>query len=102
MFGEGFMYFAISCIDKPGALAYRKEHRPAHIEYLTAHGAVVKFAGPYLDDDGETMVGSLLVIEAADRAAAEEFVASDPYTKAELFESVDIRPWKWAIGNPDF
>ena len=96
------MYFAISCIDKPGALELRKEHRPAHIEYLTAHGAVVKFARPYLDDSGETMVGSLLIIEAADRATAETFVASDPYATAELFESVEIRPWKWAIGNPDF
>ena len=96
------MYFAISCIDKPGALDNRKEHRPAHIEYLTALGALVKFAGPYLDEDGETMIGSLIIIEADDRATAEVFVASDPYTKAELFESVEIRPWKWAIGNPDF
>ena len=96
------MYFAISCIDKPGALDLRKKHRPAHIEFLTAHGAVVKFAGPYLDEDGETMVGSLIILEADDRATAEVFVASDPYAKAELFESVEIRPWKWAIGNPDF
>ncbi len=96
------MFFAISCIDKAGCLDLRKEHRPAHIEFLTAHGAVVKFAGPYLDEDGETMTGSLIILEADDRATAETFAASDPYAMAELFESVDIRPWKWVIGNPDY
>ena len=95
------MYFAISCIDKAGALSLRMANRPAHIEYLTAHGAAVKFAGPYLGEDGETMTGSLIILEADDRASAETFVAADPYAKVELFESVEIRPWKWAIGNPD-
>lgn len=96
------MYFIISCIDKPGALEVRKQHRPAHIEYLTAHGDLVMAAGPYVGDDGETMIGSLIVLESDDLASAETFAASDPYAQAELFESVEIRPWKWAIGNPDF
>lgn len=96
------MYFAISCIDKPGALDLRMENRLAHMEYLTALSAVVKFAGPYLGEDGETMNGSLIIIEADDRMDAETFLANDPYAKAKLFESVEIRAWKWAIGNPDF
>ena len=95
------MYFAISCIDYPGALELRMVNRPAHIDFLKAHAAAVKFAGPYLDEDGETMIGSLIILEADDRPSAETFAASDPYAQAELFESVDIRPWKWAIGNPD-
>ena len=95
------MFFAISCIDKPGALSLRMENRPAHIEFLYAKAAMVKFAGPYLGEDGETMTGSLIILEADDRAAAEAFAAADPYAKAGLFESVDIRPWKWSIGNPD-
>lgn len=95
------MYFAISCIDKAGALSLRMANRPAHIEFLKARVDAVKFAGPYLGDDGEAMTGSLIILEAADRAAAEAFAAADPYAKAGLFESVDIRPWKWAIGNPD-
>jgi uncharacterized protein YciI len=38
--------------------------------------------------------GSLLVVEAADRAEAEAFAAADPYAKAGLFESVAIRPFR--------
>lgn len=94
------MYFAISCIDKPGGPALRLENRPAHLEYLKAHACAVKFAGPYLAEDGAAMTGSLIILEAADRATAETFAAADPYALAGLFESVDIRAWKWAIGNP--
>jgi uncharacterized protein YciI len=46
------------------------------------------------------MTGSLIILEADDRATAETFAAADPYAMAGLFESVDIRAWKWAIGNP--
>ena len=95
------MYFVLSCIDKPGGLALRLENRLAHLEYLEAHAAAVKFAGPYLAEDGEAMTGSLIILEADDRATAETFAAADPYAMAGLFESVDIRAWKWAIGNPD-
>lgn len=94
------MYFVLSCIDKPGGLALRLENRQAHLEYLKAHAAAVKFAGPYLGEDGAAMTGSLIILEADDRATAETFAAADPYAMAGLFESVDIRAWKWAIGNP--
>ena len=26
---------------------------------------------------------------------------NDPYAKAGLFASVEIRPWKWLIKNPE-
>ena len=95
------MYFAISCIDKAGALELRMANRPDHIDFLKANAAAVKFAGPYLSEDGEAMTGSLIILEIADRAAAEAFAEADPYAIAGLFESREIRPWKWAIGNPD-
>lgn len=40
------------------------------------------------------MVGSLLILDFADKAEAENFAANDPYAKAGLFERVDIRPWR--------
>ena len=40
------------------------------------------------------MIGSLLILDLADRKAAEEFAADDPYGKAGLFESVTIHPWR--------
>ena len=95
------MLFAVSCTDKADSQSLRLDNRPAHIEFLKAQGDAIKVAGPYVGEDGEAMTGSLLIVEAADLAAARAFAAGDPYAKAGLFESVDIRPWKWVIGNPD-
>ncbi len=95
------MLYAISCIDKPDHGAVRQENRPAHVDYLKGHAGTLKFAGPYTSEDGAAMTGSLLVIEADDIAAARAFAAADPYARAGLFASVDIRPWKWIFGNPE-
>ena len=50
-----------------------------------------------LDDDETTMIGSVIVIEAADREAAETFAAADPYGTAGLFRAVTIRPFRQVI-----
>jgi hypothetical protein len=90
------MTYLLICRDKPGALEVRKANRDAHLAYLAGTG-VVALAGPLLADDG-AMVGSLLAIEVADRAAADAFAAADPYAQAGLFESVEIIGWKRVIG----
>lgn len=87
------MLFAISCTDKPGALELRLATRPAHLEHLKAEAGRILLGGPVLDAAGNPC-GSLLVVEAADRAEAEAFAAADPYAKAGLFESVAIRPYR--------
>lgn len=89
------MLFALICLDKPGHLEVRKANRDAHLAYLKGSG-VLSQAGPFLSDTGE-MMGSLLVIDVADRAAAEAFSADDPYAKAGLFESVTIHAWNKVI-----
>jgi uncharacterized protein YciI len=88
------MNFALYCVDKANHAQVRAENRPAHLDYLRANLDHLVLAGPLLGDDGTTVLGSLLVIEAADRAAAEAFAAGDPYAKAGLFERVSIRAFK--------
>lgn len=95
------MLFALTCNDKPGHLQLRLDTRNDHVAYLDELNAkgTLKFAGPFLDADGKPN-GSLVMIEAADRAAAEAIAAKDPYAKAGLFASVDIRPWNWVFNKP--
>lgn len=88
------MHFAILCIDKPDSFELRKATRPAHLEYMKDYAHRALAIGPVLSDDGETMNGSLLIIDFEDRAEAEAFCAGDPYAKAGLFQSVEIRRWK--------
>jgi hypothetical protein len=93
------MLYALICTDKPNSLAIRKAKRPEHVEYLKSLGGL-KLAGPFTEADGESMNGSFIVIEAASLQAAKEIAAGDPYAKAGLFASVEIRPWIWTLNNP--
>jgi uncharacterized protein YciI len=88
--------FAIVCRDKPGALETRLAARPRHLEYL-AESKVLKLAGALLGDDGNP-VGSILIVEADDISAAQAQADNDPYTAAGIFESVEINPWRLAVG----
>jgi uncharacterized protein YciI len=89
--------FVMTCIDHKGALDRRMGAREAHLAYVARHRDLVRLAGPLLDDAGQ-MAGSLLLIEAPDRAAVEAFAAADPYRLADVFESVEIRPWRVTVG----
>lgn len=94
------MLFALICRDKPGHLQLRRDTRPEHLDFLDGLGDRLKLAGPLLDSQGDPN-GTLAIIEAEDLAAAEALVATDPYAKAGLFEDVSIRPWVWAVKNPE-
>ena len=95
------MFFALICTDRPGSLDLRMAQRPDHVAFLDALNAEGKlgFAGPFLDEAGKPC-GSLVVIEAADRDAAEGIARSDPYARAGLFADVQIRPWNWVFNKP--
>ena len=91
------MNFVLHCVDKADHGHVRTENRPAHLEYLKQNGRILRLAGPMTSDDGQSMIGSLLIIEVPDRAAAEAFAAGDPYAKAGLFETVSITAFKKVV-----
>jgi uncharacterized protein len=91
---ENPMHFVIRCVDKAGAGEVRKANRDAHLAYLESQGDRVVAAGPTLNEAGDGMTGSLLILEFDDIQAAEAFCADDPYAKAGLFAEVTITPWR--------
>lgn len=86
------MLFVITALDKENSRDLRMGTRPAHFEYVQKTGAV-RLGGPFLDADG-AMIGSLIIIEAPDLAAAEDWQRNDPYMLAGLFARSELRPWK--------
>ena len=96
------MLFAFLCKDKPGHLNVRLENRPAHVDHLNRLDAEgkLKLAGPFLDDDGKPM-GSLVVVSAGSLDEAKAIAAADPFAKAGLFESVEVKPFNWVFKNPE-
>lgn len=86
--------FSVTNLDKDGALQIRLDNRAAHVDYLKALGDALHLAGPLLSDDGETMIGSQLIVDFPTLDAARTWAAADPYAQANLFQSSTIRPFK--------
>jgi uncharacterized protein YciI len=92
------MLFVITAFDRPGTGALRTEKRPVHIDYLKDRIGQIKAGGAFLDPSGQPM-GSMLIIEADDQAAADAFAAGDPFNRDGVFERVEVRPWRAALGS---
>ena len=93
------MHFILYCTDKPDSLDLRLANRQAHLDYVK-NSTCVRIGGPILGNDNESMAGSVLVLELDTLAQAKAWSDADPYTKAGLFGSIDIRPFRWTVGNP--
>ncbi|MEO0879456.1 MAG: YciI family protein [Pseudomonadota bacterium] len=97
--------FIIIAKDKPDSLPLRKATRPSHLQYLKTAKTPLRLGGPVLSiletdaPPGETPFGSVLIIEADSIDEAREFSANDPYTKAGLFESVEITRYEMVAGD---
>ena len=94
------MLFAATCIDKPNSMPLRLETRPAHLAFLKGLDARVKAGGALLTPDQQAVVGSLLILEGETKRKSRALLANDPYARAGLFASVDIKPWRQAVGVP--
>jgi uncharacterized protein YciI len=87
------MFFVLHAFDKAGTLETRLANYEAHKTFLadtSPHGVSMIMSGPLVADDGKTMIGSLMILEARDRAAVEAFNRADPFHAAGIWERVDI------------
>ena len=89
------MLFSLICHDVEDGFELRQQTRPAHLEFLG--GQNVRFAGPILSDDQAKPVGSIVIVECDNLDDAKAIAAEDPYSKAGLFGSVNVHPFKQVI-----
>jgi uncharacterized protein len=88
----------------------RQAARPAHLEGLTGNVAAGKlvFGGPIFDDapgdaprdalsDVAKPIGSFLLADCTDRAELEAMLASDPYTRAGVWQRVEVKPVRLVV-----
>jgi uncharacterized protein YciI len=97
------MYFAIWATDRDGMLSERQRVRDAHRERLrnpVGHAVRVVAGGPTLSETDGAMNGSLLIVEADSVESVRRFIADDPYSLAQVYANVQIRPWNWSLGRP--
>jgi hypothetical protein len=98
------MIFVFHLLDQPNTAALRQRVRPEHKAYLAQVAERIAFAGPLVADDGQTMIGSLLAIDFASRAAAQAWLADEPFTRAGLYATSEVRAfinlWPQRAGFP--
>lgn len=92
--------WAAWCRDRAGKEAerLRKELAAAHFAHVEAVFDRIAVAGPWRDGDGN-IAGSLLVFRAEDEGAARALLKTDPYAGADIWESVELRPFLSAAGT---
>ena len=99
------MLYVLHMIDRTGAADLRARVRPEHKAYLAGVAERIAFAGPLVDADGQTMLGSLLVIDFADREAALAWLRDEPFTRAGLYAATQLHAfrnlWPQKTGFPE-
>jgi hypothetical protein len=87
--------------DRPDGAAIRAATREAHFAYLDRHEDILVLGGALLADDGASRTGSVLIINVADRAAADAFSENEPFRRAGLFSTVKVSRMRRGQWNPD-
>jgi len=89
------MLFAVMALDAPGLSAEkRKAVHPQHLAHVKTakdYGISIVAGGPLVNDDNTTSIGSMMLLEAADRAAIERFNKADPFNVNGIWGKVEIR-----------
>lgn len=93
------MFYVIHCIDKDGMVDRRLELYGQHKSYLASADIKTVVSGPLVTDDGETMIGSMFIVEAESRSEVEAFNRDDPFNKAGLWATVNIHAFSKRVDN---
>ena len=93
------MHYVVHCLDHDGAVKTRLDNYDAHKAYLASAPVRTVISGPLLADDGETMIGSCFVIEAASKEEVEAFNRNDPFNKVGLWQRISIHPFSKRVDN---
>jgi len=92
------MLFVIFGIDKPGT-DMRSRLIDAHRAYMATAPLKILSSGPLMEDGSDTMIGSLLIVEAAGRAEVDAFLAEEPMAQAGIYETLEVRRWYQRVGS---
>lgn len=93
------MPYFIETFDKENSQHIRNEHRPAHMDYLTAHQEMLLACGAKLADESDEASGGVYLLDVETRAEAEAFIVADPLSRADLFADIQIMKWRKGFLN---
>jgi uncharacterized protein len=69
--------------------------REAHEAYLAEHPDMVMARGPLVTDDGETSIGSVILLDVPDMEAARAFMEKEPFYGNGVYQEVNFQRWRF-------
>ena len=79
------------------ALERRMQARPAHLENVKEAKAKGHYLiGGALLNDRKQMIGSAMIVQFETPEALQEWLNNDPYIKGEVWDQIEIKPFKVA------
>ncbi|MCX5114648.1 YciI family protein [Streptomyces sp. NBC_00378] len=85
--------------DRPSSLALREELLEEHWSYMDRYTKQLIARGPTFTDDGETLTGSMHIVDLPDPAAARTFAFDEPNYQAGAYRDVLLRRWRNLLGR---
>jgi len=82
----------------PGGTSFFAKHLHAHESYFKEYDNSFIFRGPLRSPDGADNVGTALLLELHDRAAAEHFWNNEPFAANGGYQD-DSRIYRWEFGD---
>ena len=83
---------------KTGTNEFFRQHLHAHESYFASYGDSFIFRGPIRSADGADNIGTALLLELPDRAAADKFWNEEPFSKNGGYAR-DARIVRWVFGD---
>ena len=83
---------------KTGGPEFFRQHLHAHESYFATYGDSFIFRGPIRSADGADNIGTALLLELPDRAAADRFWNEEPFAKNGGYAK-DARIVRWVFGD---
>jgi uncharacterized protein len=82
----------------PEAVSRRLSVREKHLEGVqpAVAAGIVQMGGALLNREG-TMIGSMMLLEAESEEAVRDFLSRDVYSKAKVWQSFEIYPFRQAV-----
>ncbi|MFM0512860.1 YciI family protein [Paraburkholderia sp. RL17-373-BIF-A] len=93
------MNYIVYCLDHDGMVEKRLANYDAHKAYLATSPVKTLVSGPVVAEDNQTMIGSFFLYESDSIEEVRSFNQADPFNKAGIWKTVDIRPFLKRVDN---
>lgn len=90
---DGTMQFIVHGTDVADSEDLRAPLAQDDRDYLAEHAERIIARGALMADDGETIIGNACLLDVADRAAAEDLWADEPFNRAGVYGQISIERW---------